>query len=95
MMKIRLVNSWKSWIWDQYLPESMKWNFGNMGLVSSNKSPDGQCWIFWKGRAGALRSKNNLRMGPKRIPSTTYLKKKRKNGGWDLGKILKIQNMFR
>ena len=39
-------------IWDQYLPESMKWNFGNMGLVSSNNSPDGQCWQFWKGRGG-------------------------------------------
>ena len=21
----------KSWIWDQYLPESMKWKCGNMG----------------------------------------------------------------
>ena len=24
----RLINSWKSWIWDQYLPENMKWKFG-------------------------------------------------------------------
>ena len=33
----------KSWIWDQYLFENMKCNFGNMGSVSSNKSHDGQC----------------------------------------------------
>ena len=36
-------------IWDQYLLENMKWFFGNMGLVSSNKSIDGQCWKFGKG----------------------------------------------
>ena len=28
MMKIRLRISSKSWIWDQYLPENMKWKFG-------------------------------------------------------------------
>ena len=27
---IRLINSWKAWIWDQSLSESMKWIFGNM-----------------------------------------------------------------
>ena len=43
-MKIRLTKSWKSRICGQYLPENMKWMFGNMGLVSSNKSPDGQRW---------------------------------------------------
>ena len=25
---IRLIYAWKSWIWGQYLPESMKWKFG-------------------------------------------------------------------
>ena len=25
---INLINSWKSWIWDQYLPENAKWTFG-------------------------------------------------------------------
>ena len=49
MMKIRLRISRKTWIWDQYPPEDMKWNCGNMGLVSSNKRFDGQCWKFWKG----------------------------------------------
>ena len=34
---IRRIISWKSWIWDQYLPEHMKWNFGNMGSISSEK----------------------------------------------------------
>ena len=29
MMKSRLTKSWKSWIWDKYLPENMKWKFGN------------------------------------------------------------------
>ena len=27
---IRLINSWKSWIRDQYLYKNMKWKFGNM-----------------------------------------------------------------
>ena len=26
-MKIRLISFWKSWIWDQYLLENMKWHF--------------------------------------------------------------------
>ena len=29
MMKIRLNKSRKSWIWDQYLPETMKSKIGN------------------------------------------------------------------
>ena len=36
-MKIRLTVSWKSWIWDQDLPENMKWKFGKMEPISSNK----------------------------------------------------------
>ena len=28
MPATRLRNSWKAWIWDQYLPENMKWKFG-------------------------------------------------------------------
>ena len=28
MMKACLIKSRKSWIWDQYLPENMKWKFG-------------------------------------------------------------------
>ena len=37
-------NILKTLVWYQYLPESMKLNFGNMGLVSFSKSPDGQGW---------------------------------------------------
>ena len=44
MMKIRLDKYWKYWRWYQYFTENMKSNFGNMGLVSSNKNIDGQCW---------------------------------------------------
>ena len=29
IMKTRLIKSRKSWIWDQYLPENMRWTFGN------------------------------------------------------------------
>ena len=29
-MKIRLTKSWKSWMWDQYLPENMKLKFGKL-----------------------------------------------------------------
>ena len=25
---------WEYWIWDQYLPENMKWNFGKVGSIS-------------------------------------------------------------
>ena len=37
IMKIRITFSWKSWIWEQYLPESMKLKFGNSGSISINK----------------------------------------------------------
>ena len=30
---IRLINSWTSWILDQYLPWNMKWKFGNLGIL--------------------------------------------------------------
>ena len=30
-------NIMKSWRWDQYLPKNMKWEFGNMGPISSQK----------------------------------------------------------
>ena len=33
IMKILLRNSWKSRIWDQDLPENMKWIVGNMGSL--------------------------------------------------------------
>ena len=51
MMNIRLTQSWKSWIcdqylpesmngilviWEQYLPESTKWNFGNLGSIEKS-----------------------------------------------------------
>ena len=35
--KIRLTNSWESWIWDQYLLENMLWAFCKMGTMSSKK----------------------------------------------------------
>ena len=33
-MKTRFKKSWKSWVWDQYIPEDMKWHFGNMGALN-------------------------------------------------------------
>ena len=36
----RLMNSWSSWMWDQYLPENMKWKFFEivkMGSMSFKK----------------------------------------------------------
>ena len=36
ILKIRLIMFWKSWIWDHYLPENMKWKSGIMGSISSN-----------------------------------------------------------
>ena len=35
ILKIRLKSFWKSWIWDQHLPENMRWLFGNIGSISS------------------------------------------------------------
>ena len=29
-----LIQSWKSWIWDQYLSKNMTWKFGNMGSLN-------------------------------------------------------------
>ena len=34
---------WESWIWDQYLPENMRWRFGNVGSIPTKKT-----WtVFW------------------------------------------------
>ena len=41
-------------IWDQYLLESMKWDLSNLGSISFNKSPDGQCLELLQ-RAGATK----------------------------------------
>ena len=30
---IRLIKSWKSWMWDQDLPENMKWNGNKLSLL--------------------------------------------------------------
>ena len=30
----RLITSWKSWIWDRYLSDNMRWKFGNMEQIS-------------------------------------------------------------
>ena len=37
MMKIRLIISWKSWIWDQYPAENTKWKFGNKAKKLRNQ----------------------------------------------------------
>ena len=34
IMKIHPIISWKSWTWDQHLPEDLKWKFGDMGSLS-------------------------------------------------------------
>ena len=50
MLKLVFQIAWKRWAptsdedpFNKFL-KSMIWNFGNMRLVSSKKSPDGQCW---------------------------------------------------
>ena len=30
--------SWTSWIWDQYLPENMKWKFGKLSRPRNHKT---------------------------------------------------------
>ena len=35
ILTIRLIDSWRSWIWDQYFSKNIKWKFGNMGSSSS------------------------------------------------------------
>ena len=42
---IRLIYYWKSWIWDQYLPENMDWNLSNMGSL--------KLWSFETSRPGS------------------------------------------
>ena len=37
MMEIGLTNSWKSWIWDHYLPESMKWTIASFETFVTKK----------------------------------------------------------
>ena len=47
IMTICLINSWRSWIWDQYLPESMKWTFLKILNVWSIPSRKHE-WAFLK-----------------------------------------------
>ena len=43
---IRLINSWKSWIWDQFLPENMKWKCGNTGRIYFQEHEMDYFWNF-------------------------------------------------
>ena len=36
----RLIKSWKSWIWHQYLSKNMKWKFCNMDQISFKNMED-------------------------------------------------------
>ena len=48
-MKIRFTKYWKSWRWDQYLPESMN---GNL-VVWYQYPPENMKWIF--GNLGSIK----------------------------------------
>ena len=87
MMKIRFINSWKAWIWDRYLPESMKWNFGIMRLVSSKKVPTAKVGIF--GKCGEIKLNFG---GPKTIGFDDGFKTNGKSTLWNLYKIFEIWN---
>ena len=47
-------------VWDQYLPEYMKWIFGNLGSIKKS-------WrsMFGKESPGATQTKSDKLMGPK------------------------------
>ena len=70
-MEIRLKTFGTCWRWYQYLPESMKWVFGNMGLVSPRKRPDGQCWNGQKHNTQKI-----MLAGPKQLALTIVFKQK-------------------
>ena len=53
-----LMESWKSWIWDQYLPENMKWVVGNMGSL--------KLWNFTTTKPGDQETKKPRNFGTKK-----------------------------
>ena len=42
MMKIRLIQSWRSWIWDQHLSKHMNWSFCNFLKPRNHKTIQSQ-----------------------------------------------------
>ena len=78
-------------VWDQYLPENMKWHFGNLGLISSNKSPDGQCWKFSKGQGGGIIM-DIIAGGSKAFGANDRFEKIGHFTWWNLNKIFEILN---
>ena len=84
MMKSHLINSWKSWIWDQYLPENMKYIFNDIesnighlestnfveGLVSTN--PDDRCLEMLE-RRGDHNNEHIFWIGPEPSSISTVL----------------------
>ena len=69
--KIHLITFWKSWIWDQSLPENMKWSFSNMGSISSNNMKSFlTLWNFslWISMDGPSLSGELFLMGEMRDP---------------------------
>ena len=75
---IRVRILWNSGIWDQYLPEKMKWNVGNMGSVASQNIK----WVFWI--YDFLEHRNLETMKPRNQETETLRNlesKKRRNQG--------------
>ena len=66
----------------------MTWNFGNTGLVSSNKSPDSQCWKCWKGPE-KHHNGNCFLVGPEQSSILIALHENGKTGWWNLDESLK------
>ena len=69
----RLINSWKYWKWDQYLPENMKWNFGNMGSLKLWKLSNQETKARWSQETKKPRQTRNQETSIFSYPSTYRL----------------------
>ena len=59
MPTIRLIQSWKSWIWDQSLPENMRWEFGKplkLWIFETKKLQNQETKTLWS--QGTLKTRN-------------------------------------
>ena len=75
-MNIRRKMSWTSWMRDQYLPESMKWNFANMGSLKLRHFETKKLWNqetkkLWNQKAKKLRNHENKKTNQNPINQAT------------------------
>ena len=93
IMKMRLISSWKSWMWDQHLPEKMNGILVVWDQYLLTKALAVNVWKFLKaGLVGGGIIMLIIFGGPKRSGvNNRFESKNEKPTWWNLNKIFKIR----